>query len=123
MGTVWVGVACHCHTPCFMVFGDAVGQPCPSSGKFASGQCSSGKRRETLFAIILWHVPGYPLLLRARTAKARMVRSGLRIALSARAGHVTLTILIGAKKRTAFLYALGDSQFLWIKAIFGTLRI
>src|ERR1035438_4468688 len=56
-------------------------------------------------------------------AKTQMIGSRLWISLAPRAGDIALAILIGAKKRSSLLHALGNPEFLRIKAVAWSLRI
>src|SRR4030081_986351 len=52
-----------------------------------------------------------------------MICSGVWISFAPSSRHIAFTVLIGAKKRSAFLHALGDVNFLRIKAVWRSLRI
>src|ERR1700728_359289 len=52
-----------------------------------------------------------------------MICSRLWISLAPRTGDIALAILVGAKIRSSFLHALGNAEFLRIKAVAWSLRV
>jgi hypothetical protein len=73
-----------------------------------------------------WQLSGFRVLTRSwrqHAAESEVVCPRVDLALAARANHVTGAILIGAKKRTAFVNALFLYRLGGIKGQFLALRV